>query len=128
MIDWRPELSTGIEDIDRQHRWLIQIIQELNTSNSDEQIGETIEQLIEYVVYHFTSEELLLTDYPGREQHIREHRSFLDGVLDFQRKYYAGQQIQKELYAFLSSWFSDHLERSDMRYRAYFNSLRKRAA
>jgi len=64
LYQWRDEYVLGIDEIDEQHRRLIEIANEVNTVLNDQwrldkynQILNVLDELKAYTVYHFQSEE-----------------------------------------------------------------------
>lgn len=67
---WDDNLSVGIDNIDNQHKELLNCIENLITaiehSRSNDEIIKTLDFLEEYVIKHFTAEEEIQakTNYP----------------------------------------------------------------
>lgn len=75
---WDDSLSVGVELIDDQHKLLIQRLNDVNDaieeSLGETQIVKTLEFLIQYTDYHFSTEEknMKATEYPGYESHKKK--------------------------------------------------------
>lgn len=90
---WNEALRTGIEEVDQQHRQLIDIINELDfaweNNQSPEEFDRGIFLLSEYVVFHFGTEEALMFARDGGspyvERHLGEHRQFIEHLETFKR-------------------------------------------
>lgn len=82
-IQWRESLAIGVEEIDNQHRELLNRFNLLLTAcESGKGIGELkrlLEFLDDYVIQHFSDEERLQRrhGYPDCESHKKEHDSFI---------------------------------------------------
>lgn len=62
-LKWTEDLDTGIEVIDKQHRRLVEYLNELNTAiNAGDKAGvnHVLEELIDYTLSHFSFEEELI--------------------------------------------------------------------
>lgn len=90
-LTWNDSLLTGVDEIDRQHRSLIDIINEANAKLADnpgkQLVGDTLFDLLAYAAYHFETEERLMSQHgyaskcPAEaETHRLEHRGFVAKV------------------------------------------------
>lgn len=83
MILWRDELSVGVEQIDAQHKELLQQFDQLLSAcrqgKGSEEVLHLLDFLDEYVVTHFHDEEQLQkqSGFPDFDQHHREHQAFV---------------------------------------------------
>ncbi len=128
ILKWQDSLSTGIEEIDLQHKKLIKVIDEVyqNSLLSDEQFSlifpKSVKKLTEYTHYHFEEEERLMKrfGFPGTPDHEAEHRAFTDEVhrqLSALTK--ATPNDGYQLYRFLGQWLLSHIARSDQQWAAF---------
>ena len=63
LLVWLPELDTGIEEIDRQHRRIVEYINklhELKATHDRAELGEVIGEMVDYTLSHFVFEEALI--------------------------------------------------------------------
>lgn len=126
-LEWGPKLETGIEEIDEQHKILVEMCNEANRKLQDHVDKEFVERIVHdlmsYALYHFDQEEDLMETYgyeahaPQDEQsHIAEHRSFSDTVSKVSTDLAKGQMITREaLMYFLNNWLVNHIMNTDMR-------------
>lgn len=90
-FEWKPEYSVHVQKIDDQHKQLLKLIFKLfnaiNTNLTKNELGEILEELIEYAGYHFATEEMYFRefDYENADEHIREHRKFSKKMLELQK-------------------------------------------
>ncbi len=83
MILWRDELSVGVEQIDAQHKELLQQFDQLLSAcrqgKGSEEVLHLLDFLDEYVVTHFHDEEQLQkqSGFPDFDEHHREHQAFV---------------------------------------------------
>lgn len=125
-MSWSDDLSVGIQEIDEQHRILINLINRLfneglikhNTSVANEVLAE----LVQYTVIHFAVEESLfrIFDYPGYETHKAQHEDLKNQVMELKLKVELGKEISTELISFLRNWLKNHIVQEDKKYSSFF--------
>jgi len=120
-IVWTPDLDTGIEPIDQQHRQLVELINQLDDAQQGGDraaIGKVIEGLIEYTVSHFAFEEALMEDagYQFVRPHKKVHEIFVRRVKELQDRFLAGENVAGELQTMLGRWLLNHIRRDDASY------------
>ncbi len=127
-IEWTDSLSVGVELFNRQHRKLLDMVNEmydaLTSGKTNDVMEEILERLIDYTVEHFQSEEGYFKkyDYPLNKQHKQEHDSLVKDVLLLKEKFVNGDvTISYETMSFLQDWLQKHILESDMDYKAFFN-------
>lgn len=120
MLKWKEEYETGVAFIDEQHQKLFEIANSAYelfkndfVSDKYDKILDIIQELKNYTVFHFKSEEdyLIETGYKGFFAHKVEHDDFIKKfdeidaarIDDGQNKYII------ELLNFLSDWISNHI-------------------
>lgn len=116
VMHWTPELAVGVEEIDAQHRALIERVNHLVDACSAGKCADETAPLLaflrEYVDSHFAAEEDLMERcaFPEREAHRREHREFcqrLDALAAGLAT--GGEQPQIELEEMIIDWLFDHI-------------------
>ncbi|MDH5785550.1 MAG: bacteriohemerythrin [Chromatiales bacterium] len=123
MVEWKEEYSVDIQEIDEQHKCLINIMNELYTalaskSNRD-LLGDIINKLVEYTKIHFAVEETMMRifHYEGYEKHKEIHDNIVRRVGEYQAKFLAGDdKVGMELLMFLKEWLFDHIQKVDKEY------------
>lgn len=127
LINWNDSLSTGIKEVDDQHRMLIDLMNALfeamKKGQGKQVVGTILQELADYTVYHFGTEESLFRkySYPGAEQHKAEHDAFVNKVIDFQDAYLQGRKlITVEVLDFLTEWLKAHIQLEDKKFGVYF--------
>lgn len=120
-IEWDDSFSVGDDEIDRQHRQLIAVINRLARLIGGEAEGEQaspqaiFDQLADYVTSHFAYEEQRIVDagYPldKVEAHRGEHRRILKSLQRFESQLEGGDEsTMKELLPFLyGDWLTNHI-------------------
>jgi len=78
-LEWEDKYSVGVVEIDDQHKRMFATINELldsiNNGTTEEHIGNIIESLVKYKIFHFETEEKYFKEfnYDGAEEHISRH-------------------------------------------------------
>lgn len=125
---WQDKFDTGIDDVDRDHRILADLISQLHdafaSGKGETAIGPVLAILVEYTDYHFKREEALMNQYgyPETPAHKAEHDSLKTKVYDIRNRFEAGEgsAIGNELLAFLHFWLYFHILDVDMAFREFF--------
>ena len=132
-IDWKPEYSVQVEEIDEEHKELVKLINKLydaiNTLKVKEELESIIKELIEFSQYHFDTEEKYFDKfkYEHSVEHKKEHKIFKEKMLDTSKKFKNKEiEVTFELVDFLEDWLIDHLIEEDQKYVKCFknNGLR----
>ncbi len=126
-VEWSDDLSVGIQEIDEQHKILVNLINRLFNETITHQadasvMDEILHELVEYTVIHFSVEESLfrIFDYPATEEHTRHHSELKAQVLDIQKKVKRGEaRVNTELLMFLKKWLTNHIHHEDKLYAPY---------
>ncbi len=125
-IDWTADLETGIAPVDRDHKVLVSLLNQVQETIGDREeravLGSVLNSLTEYTAYHFAREEKLqeVAGYPGLDDHRRLHENLAGQVESIRARYHqAPESVQaKDILSFLKSWLVDHILKQDMNYRA----------
>jgi len=138
MFNWTKELELGIESIDDQHKKLLLIgnkINDLLAVHSDgddnyDEILEVIEELKEYTVYHFKTEEDIFQkyNYPEYNQHKKEHDAFIEYLnsVDYNTIDDDQRVFLKELLKKVVQWVINHIITTDYMYKDFLISYGKK--
>ena len=132
LIDWSDDLSLEIEEIDAQHKDLVTMINRLHkaTMGSDwsKQIvtlTDILLGLIDYLRYHFATEEKYMIEYqyPEYEVHRNEHLKFVNEVTSFSQAFRNGTQgLEEEVLTFLKEWYIRHITLTDTKFGVFLHS------
>jgi hemerythrin-like metal-binding protein len=119
-ITWSDDLSVGHEEIDRQHRELVRLINELHDAmragKGRDAVGGIVAGLYDYTLTHFGYEEGAFTraGYPATESHRAEHAAFVDKVAAFKGDFASGKMgLSVDVLDFLWKWLKDHIMGKD---------------
>ena len=127
MLSWTPDISVNVGPLDDQHRTLFRLIDYLGENieeNKVERLDLTIDELVNYALYHFISEERLLAsfDYPDLEEHKAEHQIFAAQVKEFRNRLTGDKkELPSEIYLFLLNWLKRHIQETDKKYGPFLN-------
>jgi hemerythrin-like metal-binding protein len=120
LMKWNSYFATGIPIIDEQHQRLVALVNgsatELSVaySSNPKRIGELLDELTEYAIYHFQTEAGLFEQYRidarHLEHHMASHGDFAETVATMRNLYETGQTLSgSELLHFLASWLVFHI-------------------
>ncbi|TXH72650.1 MAG: bacteriohemerythrin [Lysobacteraceae bacterium] len=122
-FEWTPRLSVGIDSVDRQHRLLINYINELDDAVAQGRgsavLKGMLERLRNYTRVHFAYEEAMFQVYRYEEanDHAHAHHAFVGMIEDCERRHARGENnVGDELLKYLKSWLSDHILIEDKTY------------
>ena len=124
MLKWKDEYSIGIELIDDQHKRLFEIgnsAYELLRNDfcvdKYDKITEIIEELRQYTVFHFETEEeyMLEMKYIGYFEQKKEHDAFIKKINAVNLKEVDEDQDKyiEDLLEFVFNWILNHILKKD---------------
>lgn len=119
-IQWSSKYSSGIDEIDADHKVLVRLINRCQKAvidnQQDEKIISILGDLISYVDYHFAREELIMEtcDCPDLEMHKDLHKNMSLQVGSYVKEYGRGKLTAKSLLEFLMSWLINHIQEEDL--------------
>ncbi len=123
LMRWDSSLQLGIGEIDGQHKQLVAMINDLHRAMRQRQtmtiLGDILERLVSYTVYHFGNEEKLFQQhgYPEYDQHKKAHENLVSKVKEIKTKINRGDAtISMELMDFLTDWLTTHIKGTDRKY------------
>lgn len=128
LIQWRETLSVGDEEIDRQHKRLINLINEIHnsiiTGKGRDTVKWVMDELVDYTKTHFGFEESFMEKirYPHVSEHKLEHQGLTDQVLQLQSRSMQPNLevgLVLETLNFLKDWLVRHIMASDTKCLRY---------
>ena len=129
-IDWENAFSVGVQSIDKQHKNIFNIINELQDSINQAKprsvINEIMIRLTVYTEMNFIYEERLFKKYGYEqgEEHKRQHDELSHKITHLQKKYLtANQYAEEEILAFVQSEISNHIQLCDMEYVPFMSAI-----
>ncbi len=126
LIDWDDSLQLDIDEIDRQHKRLISLINGLHDAmrnrQADKALGGILISLINYTEVHFSTEEKYFAafGYPETNSHKQEHKEFVVKISGFERDFREGKMMLSiDVMKFLKNWLTNHIKKSDKAYAPF---------
>ncbi len=130
LISWNKKIETGIKKFDDQHKELVRLLNKfytaVNEGRSKAVLGEVLNELANYTVYHFQSEEDAFRqfNFPDKDEHIRIHKELVNQVLKVIKDFESGKDVVSvNLLQFLKEWVVRHIMGDDMKYGKYFKQI-----
>jgi hemerythrin len=124
---WDNKYSVEVEEIDNQHKHMFAVINELldaiDTNTTAEHLGNIIESLVKYKIFHFETEEKYFRkfNYDGTNEHVAKHQEFNNKLSSLKEKYPEYTiEFAFQLVDFLEDWLINHLMIMDQRYKKCF--------
>ena len=134
-LEWKNEYSVGIEEIDNQHKHLMELIKNLlkicmvDSSTKLESFSELASTAIKRFTEHFATEERIMLDknYPKYEEHKIRHDKLLVDVKGMMENITDEDQDAKlmNIVIFIREWFVETVHGSDKEMGIYLNGLGK---
>jgi len=127
---WSFDLhGIGIEEIDQQHRRMVELANELYVAmiqlKNEKLYKQKLDELAEFSLQHFEQEEMLMVEagYPGLEHHRLEHLELTRQLAEFAGGFRIGRDLGSgELITFLTGWLISHSENSDRQFGLFSNA------
>lgn len=128
-VVWDESLNVGIDAIDEQHRYLVDLINDLYEVVSQKRGAREVARLIKatdaYAKVHFRSEEMMmrLHEYKGIEQQEQQHRAFEDKIGEFYEELHDNPLVaQFDVLSYLRDWLIHHIRVEDAKLRTLISA------
>jgi hemerythrin len=134
LIEWSDRYRIGIPLIDEQHKKLIDMTNTLymgcleGDETAEAYFLKTIHDAVDYVRFHFTTEEQLLEriNYPDMAAHKKEHENFVREILQQVQAFQEGKKFVPNVFVrYLRDWVLTHIAVSDKLYAVYLVEMKK---
>ena len=133
-IEWSEKYRTGLPDIDKDHERLFALVNELHrraeTGANEGDLRKVMEDLLEYVAYHFSREESLLQSigYSDFDDHATAHKALEKHLTSYVDRFSADPERfdTQDFVSFLVDWLDKHIMVVDMAYLKSFQHFRER--
>ncbi|HVN29295.1 MAG TPA: bacteriohemerythrin [Candidatus Binataceae bacterium] len=119
-FEWKDDLTVGHPMIDRDHKMLIQYVNEMHEAMMSGKgkaiVGAIIAKLVAYTKEHFGREEIFWKSrgYVEFDAHKKRHVDLLAKVNRYQADYDSGSTaLSVELMNFMRDWLTGHILKSD---------------
>ncbi len=133
MLELTKDMIVGIPKVDEQHRELVKM---LNTAQSmgmkafsADETKKTLDFLGNYVVKHFSDEEILQrqSGYPKHDWHKEQHKAFIGEFGKLKQEFTANGASSKftlQLNKAIIDWVIRHIKTADTEFGKYYQSKR----
>jgi len=128
LFNWDENFSVGNDEMDFQHKKLIDIINELfihfNKGNAQEKSLSILDRMVNYSFLHLDKEEEYLKkiDFPYIDEHKTMHNSYKQEIILFRNKIRSGNKdVHYEIFNYLKEWWTNHILEEDMKYFDYMS-------
>ncbi|WP_346356228.1 bacteriohemerythrin [Azotosporobacter soli] len=133
ILKWNEKYQTGVKQFDQEHQQLLQRFNDLYTNifecetleQERKLTAEVLQDLLDYVQYHFTAEEELMKKhhYPEYEEHQKAHGYFIKEVTALLTKHEGGElALSFPIFSFVKEWIDNHILIVDKRYSEFFKN------
>ena len=124
---WEDKYSLHIAEIDRQHRKLFALFNELydamQQGHGDEVIDKVLTSVVDYCAYHFSFEEKLLKEagYTEEAAHRAEHGKLTEQAKELAQRLRNAHDptVTIATLQFLGDWLARHILVSDKRFAPF---------
>ncbi|MCL2344641.1 MAG: bacteriohemerythrin [Desulfobulbus sp.] len=128
LFPWDEHFETGLPEVDEQHHQLVRLVNRLaddvaNDAPRDE-LKSVFDELLDYTVYHFTTEEAVWERHlPGADETLAHRQSHVEFAAEATRRCSSldagqGRDIAIETLFYLTRWLASHILEAD-RHMAY---------
>ncbi|MCX8027333.1 MAG: bacteriohemerythrin [Thermodesulfovibrionales bacterium] len=128
-IQWNDDLSIGVQEIDDQHKGLVEMVNTLyeamKSGENKELINNMVFKLKDYAIYHFDTEERYMQEhqYPAFADHKAKHKDFCVKVLTIDKDLQSGKgALSMEILNFLTDWLVKHINETDKKMGVFLKS------
>ena len=133
LLNWSREFVLGIGVFDKEHREIVDEINELQAAvegaKEHSVTGPLLSKLASNTVAHFKAEETMMATakYPGRLLHEMKHQRLLEQLNAFLARYSRdGSAMDRHSLNFLRDWVTIHIQSEDMNFALWLNEHGKR--
>lgn len=131
IFPWSEHFEIGIAAIDRQHRKLVLLLNQVAaaavTESVDINLDDLLDELAAYAHFHFEAEETIwsrqLEGEPLLSDHRQFHTGFVEKVKELRRSRTNRQETLHEILAFLTHWLARHILKYDREMALVLNHL-----
>ena len=123
IFPWTSNFETGINEIDVQHKKLLEILNRLAAHLANlatiSTLDEIFDELVSYTDYHFKTEEKIWDEYLKNdkwyEEHQKTHNSFIVDILKLKenKEDESHENMIRNIVNFLSKWLAYHILDTD---------------
>ena len=131
-IPWESRFSVGHDVLDRQHRKLLGLCNDLLACENEApdvammRCHDILHQLSVYAREHFQTEEKILRDagYADLAEQIADHGAYEETIADWAFEASMDSLNSDMVRHYVMGWWQEHILVSDMRYKAVLEGRR----
>lgn len=132
LIEWSEIFSTGIEEMDSQHKKLIAMVNRIHAlleeGKNEEARDFFVKEIADYIEKHFRDEEEFMRsiNFPHFDVHKLAHDNFRNVMRSSISKIEEGDE--KEFRSAVSmawAWLYSHILKVDKKYGEYYRTLKR---
>jgi hemerythrin len=127
LMNWSGKYSVGVEELDNQHKALMNVLNELHAASmrgkASEVAGPLIRRIVSIATEHFASEERLMESakFSGLASHRAKHKELAATVGEFVARHEKGDTtMYTQLLYFVRDWQTMHMQTEDQEYARWF--------
>lgn len=116
-LQWLDEYNTGNETIDKQHRYLFDLANQMLDPYNDYQAAHHKFVVLDHFLKdHFDEEERLMADHNFSEigRHKKAHQLLLAELDEISQEIVRGEMNKDKILDFMRHWLFDHFLKMDM--------------
>ncbi|MCO4787271.1 MAG: bacteriohemerythrin [Marinomonas atlantica] len=129
---WDENFDTGIPEIDEQHKVLVQHLNRLANciSHDISMVNQVIDDLINYALHHFRTEEEIWKSYFGSDESLMSHQvvhsSFVPELLRLKEygEVTKFEEVTDRLIKFIVHWLFFHIIKDDKKFSIIVNLMK----
>jgi len=128
-VDWTPDLSVGVETIDKQHQRWIELLNDfaaaVTSGHARDRLFDTLTEVVEYARTHFAYEEDVLetSGYPGFSAHRAIHQKFAAEAEAMLADLKAGKWLSTTtVLSKQKDWLINHIRKVDQQYAPHLRA------
>ncbi len=124
-LEWGPEFETGVPEMDRQHRRLLEKANEFHTALKEGNRSRAKDILVDFtkaLFNHLRDEEKFMEriGYPELDNHRKLHRSLAGMIKEVRDEFEKGDpRAFSQSLSLIMSWLLTHIKKSDRKYGEY---------
>jgi hemerythrin-like metal-binding protein len=126
LLQWQENYSVGINEVDHEHRELIELINSLHAALGTDRAGERVEaflgEIFADISAHFALEERVMRErrYDALAEHKADHERLLDQLRDMMDAQADGTELDDAAFGEqLGEWFGRHFSTHDARFHRH---------
>ena len=131
MFTWVNAYSVGIEEIDNQHKTLIDILNKVAKNQetlfeSEGKMKKIVHEIKTFAILHFSTEKRYMEkfNYPSILEHIKEHDFFIETINLIETGLSSVQpNAPMDLLLVLKKWFVNHLTNTDQKFYTFMKKV-----